>query len=869
MSATADSTTEASGITGTPVTASSPVPSLRPRTELLAGLLAAALAMAAYCVAMAARGTYPFGARGRAINDLGNQFVPFHAHLWDLAHGTAQGDLFYNWNSAFGVPFLGDAFTYLANPFSWLTLAFPRDMVNLPVFLTTLLSIGLGTGLMTHYLGRLRQGSPWLRALLAVGFGLCAWAINDASPDPMWCWGLVSVPLIGIAADWALQGRRWVLGSLAVALCWFGNFYTAAMATLAIGLVTLVRVYLREDTRREKLLALARAAGMVVVGVALAAPVMMVSLKSSKASAPMPDTVLHMPSVFDQAAMLLPASRYTYSVPNIAVGMLGLILLLTFPFIKRVPVRERVAWLVMMAVTWASMMIPATLILWQGGAKPNGSPFRDVFVFSAMTIMVAWLALSRRPRPKELLGGTGLLLLVVLCAAFGKVSHHNGSQKYMWITLALCGVLTLGGLLALSRTRGRVGATRAVGAVLALSVFACGTLSVYAIDTLRDRIRPFFAPHATVNAQTKAAMAALKATDDFPVSRTDPGPHLFADNDSELLNGQGGDYYSSYTPAATAKALDNLGFAFTLAGRHTFSPDNPAARAIFGVTSSLEPAKDDRNGFVQQHQAASPLMTVHTAAPQGAKAAGNAFALMNDLLGADVWTVPALTQTGGPVATTRADGQLHVPGHPKGTAWSQFTASCAPGATPYLNTAYARGAVQVGGKGGQVLDLAGSYPLTKAGLREITPGADGKLELAFGFSTPQNLPTGVVGCLDSGKLASAVTAQKSAAPTGIKVGGHSFSATLPGGSTGYAVMATTVRSGWSCTVDGRSVKPVDYDGLFGIPLGSGGARTLSCSYTPPGLKTGLAGSGVGLLGLLSLPGYAWLRRRSPLPRARA
>jgi uncharacterized membrane protein YfhO len=567
--------------------------------------------------------------------------------------------------------------------------------------------------------------------------------------------------------------------------------------------------------------------------------------------------------------MLLPASRYNISVPNIAVGMLALILLLTFPFIKRVPVRERVAWLVMMAVTWASMMIPTTLILWQGGAKPNGSPYRDVFVFSAMTVMVAWLALSRRPRPKELLGGTGLLLLVVLCAAFGKVSQHNGTQKYMWVTLALCGALSLGGLLALNRTRGKVGATRAVGAVLALSVFACGTLSVYAIDTLRDRIRPFFAPHATVNAQTKAAMAALKATNDFPVSRTDPGPHYFANNDSELLNGQGGDYYSSYAPAATAKALSNLGFGFTMAGRHTSSPTDPASRAIFGISSYLEPTKDSKDGFVQQHQAASPLLTVHSAAPQGAKAAGSPFALMNDLLGADVWTVPTLTQTGGPVATTRTDGQLHVPGHSKGTAWSQFTASCPVNTTPFLNTAYVKGAMQVGGKSGQVVDLGGAYPMTKAGLREVTAGPDGKLDLAFGFSTAQNLPAGVVGCLDSGKLDAAVAAQKATAPTDLKVGGHSFSATLPSGSTGYAVMATTVRDGWSCTVDGKSVKPVDYDGLFGIPLGADGGKTLSCSYTPPGLKIGLAGTGVGLLGLLSLPGYAWYRRRSTLPRARA
>ncbi|WP_052434584.1 YfhO family protein [Streptacidiphilus melanogenes] len=867
MSATADSLKEASGTTGTPATAPSPVPSLRPRTELSAGLLAAALAMAAYCAAMAARGTYPFGPRGRAINDLGNQFVPFHAHLWDLAHGTGQGDLFYNWNSAFGVPFLGDAFTYLANPFSWLTVALPRDAVNMSVFLATLLSIGLGTGLMTHYLGRLRPGSPWLRALLAIGFGLCAWTVNDASPDPMWCWALVSVPLIGICVDWALDGRRWVLGSLLVALCWFGNFYTAAMATLAAGLIALVRVCLRDAGLGEKVRSLLRAAGMMVVGVALAAPVLLVSLQASKAAAPMPDSQISIPGVVDQLAMLLPGSRYTLSVPNLAVGMLALLLLLAFPFARNVPVRERAAWLLMFGFTWASMMFEPTLILWQGGAKPNGSPFREVFVLSAMMVMIAWLCLTRRPGVWALLGATVLLGGVLLCARLGRVaSDAQGPQGYMLTTTAVAGVLALGGLLALNPARRRTWAKRVVGAVLGLSVLTCSIMSVYGIDSLRDAIRPYFAPHETVSVNTRAAAAALKATDAWPLSRTAPGPHIFVNNDSELLDAQGGDYYSSYTPQETTQALSDLGFPYTMAGRHVFTPTDPASRAVFGITAYLDGDRSAPGGFVQRHQEASPLLTLHRSAPLG-EAADNPFARMNDLLGAPVWTVPKLTQTQGPAVTRNPDGSLTIPSHVQGKAFPTLTGSCTVGSRVFVNTAFATGTLQANGR---TVDLSGSYPMTKAGLRQVgTVGKDGKVSVGLGTFEVQQLPAGVLGCLDTTELASAVAAQHAAAPTDLKVGGHAFSATLPGGSTGYAVMATTVRSGWSCSVDGRAVQPVDYDGLFGIPLGAKGGKVLSCSYAPPGLKTGLAGSGVGLLGLLSLPGYAWLRRRITLPRARA
>ena len=235
--------------------------------------LAAALSMGAYCLALALYGSYPFGPRSRAVNDLGNQFVPFHARLWDLMHGTTSGDLFFNWSSGYGVPFLADFFTYLMNPFSWLVGLFPRALADLPVFLVTLLSIGLGAALMTVFLGRLHQGSGLLRALLSVGYGLCAWVLNDGYADPMWMWGLVALPMLGIAADWCLRRTRWVAGTLLVALAWAGNFYTAAMATLAMALVLAVRLLTASRMAwRDRGEALARAASMALTGIALAAP---------------------------------------------------------------------------------------------------------------------------------------------------------------------------------------------------------------------------------------------------------------------------------------------------------------------------------------------------------------------------------------------------------------------------------------------------------------------------------------------------------------------------------------------------------------------------------------------------------------------
>lgn len=87
---------------------------LRGRPRQAAALLAAALTVASFCAADAVARSYPFGPRTRAVNDLGNQYVPFHAHLWDLLHGRSDGGLLVNWQSGFGSSFLPDLGTYLS-----------------------------------------------------------------------------------------------------------------------------------------------------------------------------------------------------------------------------------------------------------------------------------------------------------------------------------------------------------------------------------------------------------------------------------------------------------------------------------------------------------------------------------------------------------------------------------------------------------------------------------------------------------------------------------------------------------------------------------------------------------------------------------
>lgn len=802
----------------------------RRRAELAAAGCAALLAMAAYCVGTGVHGIYPFGPHGRAVNDLGNQFVPMHAQLWGLMHGAGGGDLLFNWNSAFGVPFLADFFTYLANPFSWLVGLFPRADADLPVFLVTLLSIGLAAAVMTGFLGRLRPGSPWLRALLAAGYAICVWAVNDAEADPMWLWGLVALPMAGIALDWALRERRWVAGSLLVAAAWCGNFYTGAMALLCGVLVLLVRLGLDERARPEKVRVLGRAAGMLAVGTALAAPVLLVCWRAARAAQPAPAQSYRLHNPLDFLAGLLPGSRTGFA-PDVAFGVLGLLLLLAFPFQRRIPARERWAWSGLLVVVAGSFLWKPTLLLWQGGALPNGSPYREAFVLSGLMTMVAWLSLTRRPGPRPLLCAATLTLLIAAVA-----TARTAPVRDVWPQAVLVAGVALAGLLAL----GRAWPGRRVVAGLALGAAVLGG-SAWNISTVTAHrsASAFLAPHITVgDARARAAYAAVRAADDWPAGRSDPGPHQFADNDPMLLNGQGGGYYSSYVPAVTARTAQALGLGWFIQGRHLLSPHDPGSRALLGITAYLDSSGSARYGFVQVRAAAAPLVTVRPAATaRTAVPSGDPFALQNLLLGAPVWTAPAVGRTAG-----------------------ALTASCPAGEQVYLDAPWFTGSAREAGHA--AVGLYGEAPMTANPLRYLgTVPAGGTVRVALTADPRYDvLPAHPLGCLSPAALAGAVAHLRATGATRVTAGGHALTARLPHGHpAGLAVVATTAVPGWRCTVDGRAARTVSDHGLLAVALPRG-ASVVSCSYATPGLRPGLAGTGAGLVALAAVPGTLWWRR---------
>ncbi|MCX5147358.1 YfhO family protein [Streptomyces sp. NBC_00320] len=782
-------------------------PHRSPRRRSLHGsALAALITVVAVCAGDAAARVFPYGHRHRSINDLGNQFVPFHAHLWDLLHGRAQGGLLLNWQSGYGTSFLPDFGTYLSSPFAVLVGLFPREDIDLAVYVVTVLKMAAAAAAMAWLLRTLRRGPWWAAGLLAASYALCGWSVIEASYNPMWLEGLIAFPLLCLTGEWALRGRRPAVAVLVVAVCWTANFYTAYMATLGAALVLLLRVVLTRQGVRERLRVLVRGAGTTLLGIAVSAPVLVPLFLSSKQAYPGWTRQFAPVSWPDVFARVLPAT-YSFSSPALFVGTGTLLLVAALPFHRAVPPATRLGWAGLTAAVLLSFQWTPTHLAWHVFATPNGSPYRQTFVLAGVAVIAAWtgLATAGLPGPRALAGGAAVLAAAAVAASGSTLATTWGFALFCGgLALAAAAwwclrhrrlVLPAAGVLALVLV-GQAAATTAFGHKGKL-----GGLDDY----------PSWGAAHTARAE------ALAGAEGWPAYRTDPSRPALSGNDPLLLGGEGGAYYSSHTPDVFTRTMVALGAGWTSRGRNVQSIDNPVTDAVFAVGARLRP-----DGTIGRAQV-PPLITIRPPGPTPSYADGDGppFADQELLLGARVYEDPVSPG----VCRAGTEAYLWAPEY-------NATARLADGPAFRLN---------------------GNSPRNRAALQPLGASRGASSALVFDAAAP---PRWALSCLDRARLDPAVAALRATAPTSLRVGSSTVRATVPAGTTGTAVLSSPAIAGWTC--NDRPATP--YLGLVSVPVAPG-TTTISCSFRPPGLLPGTAVAGTALLLLGAF--LAAQRRRRP------
>ncbi|MFE0474846.1 YfhO family protein [Streptomyces sp. NPDC058947] len=839
---------------------------VRPAGRARAAALAGVLTLVVVCVGDAVAGAFPFGAQTRNVNDLGNQYVPFHAHLWDLLHGRADGDLFVNWRSGFGASFLPDLGTYLGSPFAPLVALFPRQDIDLAVFVLTCLKLAVAAAAMAVFLLRLRPGAWWMAGCLGASYGLCGWALADAVYNTMWLDGLIALPLLCLVGEWALAGCRPVVGALVVAGCWTANFYTAYMATLAAGLLLLARCATVVPTGRERLAAVLRAGLTAGAGVGLAAPLVAAVYVGTRHAFPGRESAFTPVDTETLLARLLPTT-YSFGSPALYVDAVALLLALGLPFNTAVPPRVRGVLSGLVVAVVLSLQWAPTNFAWNGFTTPNGSPYRAAFVVCGLLVIAAWTSFAHGlPSGRPVLAGLGLTALIV-AVAYGGESWSPWTAPVTAAGTALAGA----GLWRLVQRGGKPFGGRWGVVVLCCAVAGQSV----AVTAYTERLRVAQKDdYAVWGERQEAQREAIARLDGWPRHRTDPGREQTVGNDPLMVGGQGAQYYSSVTSDVLARTMTALGGGYTSRGRSVQSLDNPVTDVVFSVGARLRTAPDPHQGWFPDagndvevvRRSVPPLVTVRPAGGP-ARFGANAFRNQEAMLGSRVYTLPRISLgRAGAVAREVAGAGLSVPGGEDG--W-RITGVCPAGTDLHLWAPhYAGTATQAGVRGRQPVGRfrADHAPVTKtAAMQQVgTVPASGRFTVLLDPERGGTIPAQAIGCLDTGRLRAAAAHLTATGATEVEVDGHRLTARLPAGSRGVAVIAVPRVSGWHCALAGEPERPAGQRlGLLAVPL-DGASTQLHCAFRPPGLRVGAAVALITLLALCTFVGVRLIRARKSL-----
>ncbi|MFF0741026.1 YfhO family protein [Streptomyces sp. NPDC004111] len=854
-----------------------------------ASLLAAFVAALAHCLGSALAGSQPFGAMNRNVNDLGTQFVPFHARLWDVLHGRADGGWLINWQSGYGSSFLPDVGTYLSSPFAPLVALFPRAQIDLAVYVTSVARIATAAAVMAWLLMLLRprtaaggNGRWWLAGVLGAAYALCGWSVIEASYNPMWLDGLIAFPLLCVVGEWVRTGRRlrvWFgSGVLLVALVWAANFYTAYMATLGAGLVLGARLLIDGGPRLPRLRTAARACAVVALGIGVSAPVLLTVFAGTRHAYPGMGLTFRPAGWGDVLARLLPGT-YGFNSPAMYVSSAVLVLAFALPFHRRVPVRVRVGWGVLAVAVLVSMQWGPTHLAWHAFAEPNGSPYRQTFVLSGVLVIAGWLSVCHGvPGRRALAAAAGCLVLVVLVA----VGSPFGG-RWAWLGTAAGLALVAGALALLGRAgRGTDGAGPVRAAASGRRVYAAGAAVLLvgcvvgqsALTTAWAAKRRVATQddHAPYGPRQSAQSRVIAGVDDWPRHRTEPGRTQTVHNDAMVVGGQGASYYSSMTSDVLTRTLSALGDGWNGSGRAPHSLDNPVTDALFGVGARLRSTyrQGADTDFTVVRRDAPPLVTVRATGGPAPRFGHSAFANQELLLGSRVYE--RLNGTAG-VCTAGAPVFVWAPGF-KGVARSaggdpagvRFEAKKGRVRAPMqqVGTAAGDGRVRIdlrgtGARGAEVAclredRLAAAVRGLRASGAESVEAGDGTVRAVLPAHAAGGAPatdgTGATGGTPATGGTGGTGGTSGVPGTGSTPGiggtggvpgtssapGTGAPASVAGGSAGRtAVVAVPRIAGWQCAVNGGELRPAgSYLGLLAVPLPDGaGAGAADGTTTGP------------------------------------
>ncbi|MDE7364745.1 MAG: YfhO family protein [Ruminococcus sp.] len=377
---------------------------LYPLYYVAAFLIPALLTLIAYAIF----GVYPFGERSVLTLDLNGQYVYYFENI-RRCFWSGESPL-YSWSRNLSGGYQGVIGYYLASPFTFIVILFPRSMIIESLMIMQLCKIGACGASFFAYAHHAKNVKPIPAVIFATMYAQMSFVAIQLI-DPMWIDGPIFLPLVILGLEYLIDDGRKINYIIPLAIMFIANFYIGFMIAIFVAIYFVYYLFFGTKKKFSGVDDYAKTIGRMILatGVVLMCSYIMImpvynGLSLGKFSFSTPDYTLRtMFNPIELLPTLFPNQYYSVNVdegtrmygrPEIYCGVLSFVLVPLYYMNSKIKTNRKIGYSFILVVMFISMWIKPVNMMWHGGQDPNWLPYRYSFLVSFVLVSMAAEAFS-------------------------------------------------------------------------------------------------------------------------------------------------------------------------------------------------------------------------------------------------------------------------------------------------------------------------------------------------------------------------------------------------------------------------------------------------------------------------------------------
>lgn len=540
-------------------------------------------------IAFAVMGCRPFGDKQILVTDLWHQYYPFLVDFQDkLKHGES---LFWSWTQGAGTNYFALMSYYLASPLNILTIFVPNDWLDMYLTFSVVLKIGLAGGFFSLFLRYTFKRDDISLVIFSTCFALSAFFMGYYWCE-IWLDTVALTPLVVMGFTALMREGKYRLYIITLALSVLANYYIGLFTCIFMVLIFIGYNVCRWDGIKEFGRRIARMGICSVVAIMITLFFMLpaffglqnthaagstfptgyqINIGSSNDFLGTMDAIKQV--ISNTGAFIEPST--TTGLPNIACGIVALVLGIMFMVSKKIKLREKIFNGCLLLFLVMSFIIRQLDYIWHGFHFTNMIPYRFSYLVSFILVLMAFRAF-------QAIDGINLfdLIITALVAAIIVLLCIGTQSVLVIISTAVIALLVLVALFLFKRNTIR---KPILCIILAAIVVAQGAATAYIGVKTTSVTTTYDYPRGGEN--TAKVVEYMKNTEKNT-------PELWRAEftstqtlcDSALNHFNGVSMFNSMTNESFTRFAENFGLMGWLSGnRYTYAESSPITELFLNL----------------------------------------------------------------------------------------------------------------------------------------------------------------------------------------------------------------------------------------------------------------------------------------------